>query len=113
MLNETDIAKVRSFDVPPPGPGLFTVTLAVPAVSMSPAEMEAVNFVELLKVVVRSDPFHRTLAAETKLEPFTVRVNPGSPATAELGLIPVTDGTGLLILSVNFLLVLPPTESRT
>jgi hypothetical protein len=105
MVNGSKIVKLTAFEGPPPGLGLLTVTLAVPAVSISPAEMEAVNFLELLKVVVRSDPFHCTLAAETKLEPFTVRVKPGSPATAELGLIPVTDGTGLLTVRVSFLVV--------
>jgi hypothetical protein len=86
--------------------GLLTVMLAAPAETMSLAGMEAVSFVALLKVVVRSDPFHRTVAPETKLDPLTVRVKPGSPASAELGLIPEIDGTGLLTVSVSFLVVL-------
>jgi hypothetical protein len=86
--------------------GLLTVMLAAPAETMSLAGMEAVSFVALLKVVVRSDPFHRTVAPETKLDPLTVRVKPGSPASAELGLIPEIEGTGLLTVSVSFLVVL-------
>jgi hypothetical protein len=39
--------KVCALEVPPPGVELKTVTLAVPAVPMSPAPIEAVNWVEL------------------------------------------------------------------
>ena len=96
--------KLKAFDKPPPGE--LTVMLAVPAETMSPAGMEAVSFVALLKVVVRSDPFHRTVAPETKLEPLTVRAKPGSPASAELGLMPEIEGAGLLTARVNFLVAL-------
>ena len=41
------IVKVRAFDVPPPGEGFTTVTEAVPAVAMSLAGTEAVNWVLL------------------------------------------------------------------
>ena len=67
-----EIVKPKAFDTPPPGE--LTVMLVVPAETMSLAGMEAVSFVALLKVVVRSDPFHRTVAPETKLEPLTVSV---------------------------------------
>ena len=100
------MVKLKAFDEPPPGVGLLTVMLAVPAEAMSLAGMEAVSFVALLKVVVRSDPFHRTVAPETKLEPLTVRAKPGSPASAELGLMPEIEGTGLLTVRVNFLVAL-------
>ena len=90
-----EIVKLKAFDKPPPGE--LTVMLAVPAETMSLAGMEAVSFVALLKVVVRSDPFHRTVAPETKLDPLTVRAKPGSPAIAEFGLIPEIAGTGILI----------------
>jgi hypothetical protein len=101
-----EIVKLKAFDKPPPGEGLLTVMLAVPAETMSLAGMEAVSLVALLKVVVRSDPFHRTVALETKLDPLTVRAKPGSPASAELGLIPEINGTGLLTVSVNVLVLL-------
>src|SRR5882724_3947308 len=103
MVNGAVIVKVRAFEVPPPGLGLLTVMLAVPAVRMSLAGIEAVNWVALTKVVVRSNPFHRTVEAETKLVPVTVRVKPGNPASAELGLSPEIAGAGLLIVRVRSL----------
>jgi hypothetical protein len=52
------IVKESALDVPPPGVGLTTVTLAVPAEAMSAAVVAAVNCVLLTNVVVRLDPFH-------------------------------------------------------
>jgi hypothetical protein len=83
-------------DKPPPGAGLDAVTLAVPAVAMSAAEIEAVSTLELVYVVVRSEPFQRTTAPLTKLAPFTVRAKAEPPAVAELGLRLVIVGVGLL-----------------
>jgi hypothetical protein len=107
------IVKLKAFDTPPPGLGLLTVTLAAPAEAISLARIEAVSFVTLLKVVARSDPFHLTVAPDTKFEPLTVRVKAGSPATAELGLSPVMAGTGFLTVRVNFLLAVWEAESWT
>ena len=87
-------------EVPPPGVGLNTVTLAVPATAMSEARIEAVSWVEETYVVVRSAPFQRTTEPETKFVPFTVRVNADPPAIAEEGLRLVVVGTGLLIVKV-------------
>ncbi len=106
MVSGDDILKLRAFDVPPPGAGLLTVTLAVPAVAMSLAEIDAVKLVALFRVVVRSDPFHRTVEPETKLEPLTVRAKSGLPAIAEFGLIPMIAGTGFWTVRVRFLVVL-------
>jgi hypothetical protein len=108
-----EIVKLKAFEAPRLGAGLLTVTLAAPAEAMSPARIEAVSWVVLTKVVARSDPFHRTVAPETKLEPLTVRVNPGSPAFFELGLIPEIDGTGLLTVRVRFLVTLALAASVT
>jgi len=113
IVRGAKIVKLRAFEVPPPGPGLLTVTLAGPAETMSLAGMEAVSFVALLKVVVRSDPFQRTVALETKLEPLTVSVKAGPPAIAKFGLIPEIVGTGLLTVSVNSLLSLPAPGSAS
>jgi hypothetical protein len=106
MVSGGNIVKLRAFDVPPPGAGLLTVTLAVPAVAMSLAEIDAVRLVALFRVVVRFDPSQRTVEPETKLEPLTVRVKAELPATADSGLIPVIAGTGFRIVRVNCLIAL-------
>ena len=87
-------------EVPPPGVGLNTVTLAVPAMAMSEARIEAVSWVEETYVVVRSAPFQRTTELETKFVPFTVSVKAGPPAVAELGLRLVVVGTKFVIVKV-------------
>jgi hypothetical protein len=69
MVSNDEIVKLTAFEDPPPGEGLLTVMLAVPDETISLAEIEAVRLVALLKVVGRSDPFHRTVAPETKLDP--------------------------------------------
>ena len=90
------IVKVRALDVPPPGAGLKTVTLAAPALAMSEAKMLAVSCVLLTKVVVRFALFHRTIDPLTKFVPLTVSVNPAPPATALLGFKLLSVGTGLM-----------------
>ncbi len=59
-LSEGSAATVNgsAFDVPPPGAGVKTVTLAVPALAISLARMPAVRRLPSTKVVVRLDPFH-------------------------------------------------------
>ena len=102
------MVKVAVFEVPPPGTGLKTVTSAVPAEAMSVGGMEAVNWVLLTKVVVRSLPFQRTTEPETKFEPSTVSVKPWSPARALPGVRLVMTGSGLLMLKTAMLEVPPP-----
>ena len=82
-------------EVPPPGVGLKTVTLAVPAVAMSAARIAAVTWVALTYVVVRFVPFHLTTELEMKLVPLTVNVNAEPPAVADDGLRLVVVGRGL------------------
>jgi len=53
------IAKVAELDCAPPG--LKTVTFAVPADAISAALIAAVTLLSLTNVVVRSEPFHRTI----------------------------------------------------
>ena len=72
-----------------------TVTLAVPAVAMSAARIDAVTWVALTYIVVRFVPFHLTTELLTKLVPFTVRVNAVPPAVADEGLRLVVVGRGL------------------
>ena len=95
------IVKVSGLEVPPPGEGLNTVTCAVPVAAMSAAVMETRSCVALEKTVVRFDPFHRTVAPETKPVPFTVRLNAAVPATAVDGANEVIVGTGLDVEIVN------------
>jgi hypothetical protein len=65
-----EIVNVAALDVPPPGEGLKTVTLADPADPISPALILAVSCVLLTYDVVRSLPFQRST------EPFTKSVFP-------------------------------------
>jgi hypothetical protein len=91
------IVKGCELEAPPPGAGVNTVTVAVPAVDMSVARIAAVNWVADTKVVVRFDPFHCTTEPLMKPVPVTASVNAGPPAVAETGLRLVVVGTGLLI----------------
>ena len=84
--------KVTAFEVPPPPPGLKTVTLAVPALAMSLAIIVAVRCVPPEPEVGRLDPFQRTTDPPTKFDPLTVRVKFEPPATVEFGLILLIEG---------------------
>jgi hypothetical protein len=86
--------KANPLDVPPPGVGFITVTVAVPAVAMSLAGTEAVNFPPFTYVVVSAVLFHCTVEVETKFFPNTVRVNVVPPAVALEGESEVTPGCG-------------------
>ena len=52
---------------------------------MSLAVTAAVTCEALTNVVLRDEPFHCTVAPDTKPLPFTVRVNAGPPAVALFG----------------------------
>jgi hypothetical protein len=110
-LSGTLIVKVCALEVPPPGVGLKTVTLVVPAEAISAARIEAASWVDETYVVVRAVPFHLTTDPEMKLVPLTVSVKAEPPAVAELGLRLVVVGTGLsgtLIVKLCALEVPPP-----
>ena len=87
-------------DVPPPGAGLVTVTVAVPAVAISAAVMAAVSCVALTNVVVLAAPLNFTTEVDTKPVPFTVRVKAAPPAVALVGEREVAVGAGLLMVKV-------------
>jgi hypothetical protein len=80
---------VSGSDVPPPGAGVKTVTLADPAAATSTAVIDARTCVADTNVVGRLAPFQRTLDDDTKLLPLTVRVNAADPAFTEAGESPV------------------------
>jgi hypothetical protein len=61
------MVNVIVFDVPPPGPGVNTVTGIIPWLAISAAEIEALSPVTPTKVVVRALPFHRTTEHGSKL----------------------------------------------
>ena len=94
------IVKVCPPEVPPPGAGLNTVTVAVPAVAMSAAVIDAVTCVALTYAVVRLDPFHCTVDAPMKFVPLIVSVNAAPPAVADVGVTLVVVGTGLGVTGV-------------
>src|SRR5712671_717878 len=89
MLNGTDC------EVPPPGAGLETVMLSVPATKMSSAEIRAESWELLTNVVGRLPLFHSTSDPDTKPEPFTVNWKAGPSRAALLGEIAPIVGMGL------------------
>jgi hypothetical protein len=95
------IAKLSAFEVPPLGVGFTTVILAMLAVTMSVARIEAFNSVDETYVVVRLKPFQSTVELTTKLVPLTSRLNAALPTIVELGLRLTRVGTGLLMVSVK------------
>ena len=94
------IVNDRLPDVPPPGAGFVTVTVAVPAVAISAAVIAAVNCVARTKVVVLAAPLNFTTDVDTKPVPFTVRVKAAPPAVALAGEREVSVGAGLLMVNV-------------
>jgi hypothetical protein len=95
------IVNVNPDEVPPPGVGLNTVTVVVPAVAIFAAGTTAVKLVAETYVVVKLDAPHLTTDCELKLVPVTVNVNCAPPAAAVLGLNVVAVGAGLFIVNVN------------
>ncbi|MBZ5564257.1 MAG: hypothetical protein LAP13_17770 [Acidobacteriia bacterium] len=77
--------KNATFDVPPPGAGLSTVTEGVLAVAISAAGTVAVNCEPLMNWVASALPSHCTTEPETKPVPFTVSVKLGPPGAAAVG----------------------------
>src|SRR5438876_3601645 len=79
------IGKKIILEMPPPGPGLTIVTVAVLALAMSEVKTLAVNCELLTNVVARALPFQFTTDPETKPVPFTVSVNPAPPGATASG----------------------------
>src|SRR6266568_5014534 len=104
--------KVCAFDIPPPGVGLNTVMLNVPAVVRSLARIVAVTCVELTKLVVRFEPANCTTDVDTKFVPFTVSVNV-APTILFVGEMLVVVGRGLITVKVWALDVPPPAGLNT
>ena len=95
-------AKICASEVPPPGAGLNTVILNVPAVVKSLAGMMAVNCLLLTKDVVRSEPLNRTTDPDTKFVPLTIIANSASFTVLLVGEMLLKVGAGLFAkLTVN------------
>lgn len=102
------MVKVALAEVPPPGAGLVTVTLTAPGVTTCAAVIAAVSCVALTNVVVDAVPLKLTTDVETKLVPFTVKVNEAAPAVTLGGESVVTVGTGLFTVNTEAAEVPPP-----
>ena len=86
-------------EVPPPGAGLLTVILKLPAEEISVAVMEAVSCEADTKVVVLGEPLNNTSDETLKLDPLTVKGNPAPPEHTAVGDIVEIVGLGLLTLN--------------
>jgi len=96
-------------EVPPPGAGLETVTLAVPDAPSSVAGTCAVSWLALTKLVGRAVPFQLITELLMKLPPLIVSVNAPSPAVTAAGASSEIEGIGLAALIVKFsALEVPP-----
>src|SRR5260370_39242514 len=102
---------VAEFELPPPGAGLMTVTVSVPATEISSAPICAVTWLALTNVVNRLLPFHCSAAPDAKFEPFTVRLKAGPPRVALFGEMAATVGTGLVRAGAGAQLA-PPQPAR-
>ena len=94
------IVNVCEPDVPPPGVGLTTVTAAVPVAATSDDSIEAVSWVEEIKVVAFGDPFQLTVELGANPVPPSVSVNPVLPAAVEVGVMELRAGLGLFIVKL-------------
>jgi hypothetical protein len=89
------IVNVCAFDVPPHG--VTTVIDAVPAVAIRAAGTVAVSCVDETNVVANAVPFQFTVEIAAKFVPFTVKVNCGPPAVAQVGLRELIVGVALIV----------------
>ena len=83
--------------------GDSTPTIAVPIWAIRPAGIDAVTCVEETKVVGWDEPFHVINVELVKLLPFAVRVKPGPPDSAPLGVMLVrVSGPGVTVKFTAF-----------
>jgi hypothetical protein len=88
--------KLTELEAPPPGPGFVTTTAGVPTLAMSLACTAIVTCPALTNVTALPTPPNVAVAPFTKLDPFTVSVNPAEPAAMLAGTSGgVITGTGL------------------
>ena len=102
------IVKAVAAEGPPSGAGLVTVTCEVPLAATSDDGTAAVNCVELTYVVDRAAPFQLKTLPWMKPVPVAIRVNAALPATADVGEIDCSAGTGFPMVRVRVDDVPPP-----
>src|SRR5215467_12666828 len=120
-FNETEevdrvTSKKTTFEAPPPGAGLTTVTAAVLALATSAARMVAVSLELLTNEVTRGLVFQFTTEPGTKPVPFTVNVKPLAPGTTAVGTNGWSrNGTGFSAVAALTLIAseLPETDAVT
>jgi hypothetical protein len=100
MTGVAAIVNVTAPDVAPHG--LTTVIEAVPAVAIREAGTVAVSCVEETNVVASAVAFHFTVEVAAKFVPFTVKVNCGPPAVAQVGLIELMVGVATIVNVTGF-----------
>ena len=93
------MANAAPADVPPPGAGFTIVTVAVPAVARSVAEIAAVTWFKLTSDVNRLAPFHCTCDAALNPLPVTVSVIAPEPALEDAGSTEAMAGTGFELIA--------------
>ena len=100
--------KLSADDVPPPGDGVCTATLALPAEVRSEAGTCAVSEVLETKVVVKAEPFQSTCEEETNPEPVNDSDIAALPEVTLAGETAESVGAGLLIVKLSADDVPPP-----
>ena len=100
--------KVCAPDVPPPGPGFTTVIESVPPTAMDDDGTVIVIVVLEINAVVNGTPLKSIVDDALKFVPVTVSVKDDPPAVVDVGVMPVVEGVGFLIVSVCAFDVPPP-----
>jgi hypothetical protein len=90
-----EMLKVPPAEMPPPGAGLETVTVAEPTPAMSVVGIAACKWVAETNVVGRGEPFHNTVEDMAKLAPKRSKVKAGPLTKAPVGLMTFRIGTGV------------------
>jgi hypothetical protein len=104
------MVSVAPADVPPPGAGVLTVMVCVPADPRSAAVSTAVSEVAETYVVVRAEPSTRTTELAVKFVPVAVSTKVSFPTATEVGetLVNVGAGGGAIMVNVTLDDVPPP-----
>ena len=92
----SEMEKRTAADSPPAGAGFKTVTLVVPPDATRLAGTVALPWMLLKKLELRAWPFQRATEVGTKFEPLMIRLRSLPTADADVGVIEVSEGSGLL-----------------